>query len=614
MDSGTENHLLRVQGVQGYLPGWRQPAVVLDIRLREESSAGMQQSVDRIIRELTDEALPDDLICDDVGSPTMETLISGMLTLLHHGGWPLFHPAEAHRHEASPDTVRLILPSVQSGEPVIHAIAQRFLTCLKNGNDQETWHTDVRASLQECIGPIRGAAPEGINMRYFLEAADRQRIPWFRMAGNLYQFGWGSRARWLDSSFTDATPLISARVARDKRLAARVLRQSGIPVPAQRSAGNLKATLAAAHSLGFPVVVKPASSDGGRGVQAFLCNDEEVREAFEYASQVSRTLIVEEHVSGNDYRIQVIQGQARSASQRIPAGVTGDGVSSVRELVEIANADSRRGPTGTTLLQPIRMDEEAHRWLRRQSLTVDGIPATGQSVRLRGAANLSTGGRIKRVLELAHPDNLRLAERAARILRLDIAGVDLLIPDIGRSWRETGAAICEVNAQPQMAADVPGRILQSLVCESGRIPVIMVIGGEQDGAFQALVSRLSQQHSGVGVVDGSGVSIDGHSVLRGPADSVHGARFLIRDPCVEWIAVHVHDAAMLRFGVPFDRIDHLVIASAVGQDEALDSQDRTALVPMLSSMATQSWSLEGADPKGGNAGLEDVLAAILQTR
>ncbi len=420
----------------------------------------------------------------------------------------------------------------------------------------------VAQQLPALLKSLRAGAPQGMNTLRFLEAADKVGIPWQRVWGNVFQFGWGAQARWLDSSFTDATPNISTQLARNKMATSAMLRQAGIPVPDHGRALDANAAEKLADQLGYPVVVKPADLDGGRGVAAGLKTAAAVRKAFEAAAKLSSVVLVEKHFEGRDYRLQVFQKDVFWVVERVPGGVIGDGLLSVAELLVVLNADPRRGDPGSAALRKrIPLDEEALELLGEQGLTSLTIPPKDFFVRLRRNANVASGGLPVPALAQAHPDNLALAVRAAQLLRLDLAGVDLLIPDISRSWLESGAAICEVNAQPQMSPHLQAYVLSRLVRDQGRIPVVMVLGLTSEPAFGAQIGEaLSSTGLRVGMATPEAVTIQGRVVMKNPKYVYAGCLALVGDPSVDVIVLCVSDESIFKTGLPVDRFDVLVLA------------------------------------------------------
>lgn len=218
--------------------------------------------------------------------------------------------------------------------------------------------------------------------------------------------------------------------------------------------------------------------------------------AFSAAAKLSKRILVEELIQGNDYRVRICEGEVIGVVIRKPAAVTGDGEKSVRMLIDDINRGRAKvsqplDPNVELGSKPIVVDDEVHQWLAAQGLTLDGVIPAGQRVRLRGAANVNLGGTTWDVMQETHPDNLALALHAASALRLDVAGVDLLLPDIGCSWQQTGGAVCEVNAQPQFSSGpAHRRVLERLLRHQGRIPVFAL---QLPGLDAGLIGMLARE-------------------------------------------------------------------------------------------------------------------------
>ena len=417
------------------------------------------------------------------------------------------------------------------------------------------------------ITQLRNALPPGSNTVRFIAAAQERGIPVCHLTKRIYRFGQGVHSRWLDSSFTDQTSTLSSTIARNKQQAAEVLRHGGLPVPSHHLANTLDQALKIADQLGYPVVVKPANLDGGVGVAAGLRNTEELKKAFVLAQKHSNQVLVEKHVNGKDYRLTVLHGELIWAIERVPGGVTGDGIQSVTQLVAELNRDVRRGEGMHSPLRRLELNEEATELLAIANMTPDSVPPAGCFVSLRRTANVANGGMPVAVLDQVHADNRRLAERAANLLRLDLAGVDVIIPDISRSWRETGAAICEVNGQPNIgqttAAHLYGLILEKLVNGDGRIPVIMIVG-EADN--KPLSLALLSAFAGVGKIPGyansSTMMVADEVVAQGRLSLFRSGQALLLDRSVEAVVLSANDLNLLKTGLPVDRINVLVVAGS----------------------------------------------------
>ena len=309
---------------------------------------------------------------------------------------------------------------------------------------------DFEAELESFIVRAERTA-FGPSTQAILDEAVSRDIPWIRLnKHSLVQLGQGVHQKRVRATMTSQTSSIAVDVASDKDLTTRLLNAAGLPVPKQDTVRSADQAVRAARRIGFPVVVKPLDGNHGRGVCINLRTDEEVREAYDVAEDQSRRgwVIVESYISGRDYRCLVIDGRIAAIAERVPASVTGDGRQTIRELVDETNADPRRGVGHEKVLTRIRLDEAAEERVHAQGFTVDDVPPEGTSVKLALTGNMSTGGiSIDRTFE-AHPENVEIAEEAARVIGLDIAGIDFICPDIVEPVRETGGAICEVNAAP----------------------------------------------------------------------------------------------------------------------------------------------------------------------
>ncbi|MEA2631473.1 MAG: cyanophycin synthetase, partial [Chloroflexota bacterium] len=309
---------------------------------------------------------------------------------------------------------------------------------------------DLLAELERLIRLAERSA-FGPSTQALIDEAVSRDIPYIRLdRHSLVQLGQGVHQQRIRATMTSRTSAIGVDIASDKSLTNRLLDSAGLPVPRSEVVDTEDAAVAAAKKLGFPCVVKPLDGNHGRGVHLDLRSEADVRAAFPGALRESRAgdVVVETYVHGNDYRVLVIGGRLAAVAERVPASVVGDGEHTVRELVDTANADPRRGIGHEKVLTRIQLNEAAEALVQAQGLELNGVPAAGVRVKLALTGNMSTGGTsIDRTLE-AHPDNVEIAETAARVLGLDIAGIDFICPDIETPVRETGGAIVEVNAAP----------------------------------------------------------------------------------------------------------------------------------------------------------------------
>ena len=307
---------------------------------------------------------------------------------------------------------------------------------------------DVQATVQQLrcqdedlrLGPSTGA---------IVRAADARGVPTRRLnQGSLVQLGWGSRQRRILAAETDRTSAIGESIAQDKELTKMLLRSVGVPVPAGGPVKDAEEAWELAQEVGVPVVLKPQHGNQGRGVAVNLRTHEQVLAAFQAASAEGSSVLVERFAHGADHRLLVVGDRMIAAARRDPPQVQGDGKSTVAELVAAVNSDPLRGDDHSTSLSKMRLDAIGLAVLAGQGYAPDSIPAAGTQVLLRQNGNLSTGGSATDVTDLVHPENAARAVDAARVVGLDVAGVDVICGDISRPLEEQGGIVVEVNAAP----------------------------------------------------------------------------------------------------------------------------------------------------------------------
>jgi cyanophycin synthetase len=478
---------------------------------------------------------------------------------------------------AAPRMISFLVPALSRGvQPTIELLK---LACAAFAADDGAAAETLRPQVHAQFAALKGSALTTSNTPRLAKAAVANGIAFQELPGNLVLYGIGRNSVLMDSTFTHECSNIGARLAKYKHLTTAYLRRAGLPAPANGIATSEDHAVQIAEHLGYPVVVKPADKDGGLAVQADLRTADEVRWAYEGARKVSPSVLVEKFFAGRDYRIVVFRGKAIWAKERQPAGVTGDGKSSIRTLAEAINADPRRGSDVYAALKKIKLDDEAETLLARDGLTFDSVPKKGTFVALRRRANISAGGVPIAVTDIMHPDNARVAERAAELVGLDLAGIDLIMPDISKSWREVPSAICEINAQPELGGDAEHlypQVLKALVNGSGHVPTIAVLGGSKaDAVTAALVEGLTARGLCVGVHDRAGVHVGGETILPGDLPVLRAGRMLTMDRRVDAIVLGRLDISVLRQGLPVHRIDALLLT---GDAPAVPEQAQERLI------------------------------------
>ncbi len=442
--------------------------------------------------------------------------------------------------------------------------------------------TKVVAELKEyaydvCLGP---------STRSIVDAAKSKSIPWRRLnEGSLVQLGYGVHQRRICTAETDSTSAIAESIAQDKELTRTLLRSIGIPTPEGRSVESAEDAWEAAEDIGLPVVVKPQYGNHGRGVATNLQSREQVMAAYSAAREEGRSIVVERHAPGDDYRMLVVGGKLVAAARREPAHVIGDGQSTVQKLIDKVNEDPRRSDGHSTSLSLIKIDAVALGVLLDQGMTPDTIPPVGKKVLIRRNANLSTGGTASDVTDQLHPDVARHAIEAARIVGLDIAGVDIVAQDISQPLQGQRGVIVEVNAGPGLRMHIEPssgspRPVGDAIIEmmfpaenNGRIPIISVTGVNGKTTTTRLIAHMvASAGKKVGMTCTDGIYVGGRRIDSGDCSGPQSARSILMNPFVEAAVLETARGGILREGLGFDFCD-VGIVTNVGEGDHLGLSD-----------------------------------------
>ena len=459
---------------------------------------------------------------------------------------------------------------------------------------------------EDVLRRLRPHALDLITMAMVRAAVERD-IPWYRLIPRkpFVQLGQGARQKHIRESASTHTSSTGRYLSKDKNATNALLERIGIPVPAQRLVTKVQEAIEAAQALGFPVVTKPLDRGNGKGVSVGLSHADAVRWGFSEALKYGEQVIVERFVAGEDHRILVVDGKMIAAAKRIPGHVVGDGERTIAQLVEVTNADPRRGTEYDQVMVRLEFDAQAEQVLGEAGLTRDSVPARGRIVPLRRTANVSTGGTCEDVTERIHPDNRDAAIRASRVLGLNVAGADFLSTDITRSYREIGGGICEVNFSPGLrphwnanpARDVVGPILETMFAPgaASRIPIAAVMGTPAAGVCRMLAHVLASRGHRIGLATGRGVEIDGRLLAAGDMTGPNGASTLLFDPGVDAAILECDSAAVLAHGLPVDRCDVAAVVTSAGETGA--GPEAKAAARILIDAARIAVILDPDDPE-----------------
>ncbi|MDI5891186.1 cyanophycin synthetase [Halomonas rhizosphaerae] len=418
---------------------------------------------------------------------------------------------------------------------------------------------------------VRDAHMLGPSTAAIVDAANQRGIPHTRLSeeNSYIQFGHGHRQQRIQATVTGHTDLIGYGIADDKEWTKQVLGDAGIPVPQGRVCGSFDEALDAVRDIGYPVAVKPVIGNHGRGVSTNIEDDTSLRDAFDIAAHRNPSVIVEQYIRGEDHRLLVIDNKLVAAARRRPAHVVGDGVATLQALVDAENRDPRRGVGHENLLTQIQLDEQSLRLIGQQNLTLQSVIPAGEMVFLKPTANLSTGGTATDVTDDVHPEVRYVAERIARLVGLDIIGIDLLAETLTRPLEEQSAAVVEVNAGPGFrmhlspthgeGREVGRPVIDMLFPDTeatGRIPVAAVTGTNGKTTTVRLLSHLLRQSGrNVGMACTGAIEVDNHVILRGDYSGPQAAAIVLREPTVECAVLEVARGGIMRRGLGFDECD-----------------------------------------------------------
>jgi cyanophycin synthetase len=419
----------------------------------------------------------------------------------------------------------------------------------------------------------------GPSTRSIVEEAVKRGIPVTRLdRHSLVMLGQGCNQRTFRSTVASTTSNLAVEQASDKDGTKRILADNFIPVPEGLLVYDEAALEQAQVELGFPLVVKPLNGNHGRGITTGIDSSAQLLEAFGEAKRVSNEVIVERHIPGSDYRFLVVNFELIAVAKRVPARVTGDGRSTIQQLVDEVNKDPRRGVGHEMELTAIRLDSHTLLRLERMGLRPDSVLDRGEVLDLKDTANISTGGTAEDVTDRVHPDNVFLAERVARLMDLDICGIDIMAADISVPIVKGNGAVLEVNAGPGLRmhlAPTVGRprnvaapILDLMYPKQApsRIPLVAVTGTNGKTTTVRLIAHLAKYagHT-VGFTTTDGIYIQDHLIHRGDCSGPASAAVVLRDPAVDFAVLECARGGILRSGLGFDQCNVSIVTN-VSQD------------------------------------------------
>lgn len=410
------------------------------------------------------------------------------------------------------------------------------------------------------FGPSTGA---------IVQEAENRDIPHIRLnTQSLVQLGYGVNQQRIQATVTGRTNMIAVDLAGDKDATKKLLGSMGVPVPRGYQIVDEDEIEKTVERLGFPVAIKPLDANHGKGITVGLKTLEEVRAAFPLAKNYSRRVIIEQSLTGQDFRALVVNNQLVAVAERIPAHVIGDGEHTIQELIDITNEDPRRGYGHENVLTQIDVDAQTEKLLAAHGYALETVLTAGEIFRLKTTANISTGGTAIDRTDEVHPFNVSLFERIARIIGLDVAGIDVVAEDITTPLTENGGGIIEVNAAPGfrmhlapsdgIARNVAEHVIDMLFPpgKPSRVPVIAVTGTNGKTTTTRLIAHIVKNSGkSVGFTTTEGIYIGNSLIQPGDNTGPVSAQLVLKDPTVEIAVLETARGGIIRAGLGFDRCD-----------------------------------------------------------
>lgn len=474
---------------------------------------------------------------------------------------------------------------------------------------------------------LKANASLGPSTETIIQEAEARQIPWFYLSARaMIQLGYGCNQKRIQATLSDNSSILAVELACDKEGTKITLADAGIPVPRGTVIQYLdELEDAIADVGGYPIVIKPLDGNHGRGITINVTNWEQAEIAYDEASAAAKTrsVIVERYYRGNDHRLLVVNGKLVAVAERIPAHVVGNGHHSISELIEETNRDPRRGHGHDNVQTKIVVDRPSLGVLEKQGYNLDTILESGQVAYLRETANLSTGGSAIDRTDEIHPENIWIAERVAKTIGLDIAGIDVVTPDITKPLREVDGVIVEVNAAPGfrmhaspsegLPRNVAAPVLDMLFPEGSqpRIPIIAITGTNGKTTTSRLTAHIYRQlGKTVGFTSTDGVYINDYLVEKGDNTGPYSASMVLKDPTVEIAVLESARGGILRSGLAFDQCDVGIVLNVAADHLGLGDINTIEQMAKVKGVIAETVSGEGY----GILNADDPLVAAMASK
>ena len=416
-----------------------------------------------------------------------------------------------------------------------------------------------------------------------VEEAARRGIPYIRLnKQSLVQLGYGIHQKRIRATIASTTSNIAVDIACDKEETKNLLGAAEIPVPGGTVIRTIEGLAEAVEKYGYPLVIKPIDGNHGKGNTTNITTWEQAVTAFDAAKEYGRSVIIEKYITGFDFRVLVINYKFICAALRTPASVIGDGKNTIQYLVDQTNQDPRRGYGHEKVLTQITIDQFTQKILDEKGYTLNSIPAKGELVLVKPTANLSTGGTSTDVTEEVHPTNIVMCERIAKIIGLDICGIDIMANDLRTPVTENGGAILEVNAAPgfrmhiEPSEGLPRNVAEPVVDmlfpkgSEGRIPIIAITGTNGKTTTTRLIAHIAKiAGKKVGYTTSDGVYIQNQLMMKGDCTGPLSSQFVLKDPTVDFAVLECARGGILKNGLAFNHCEVAVVTNVAADHMGL---------------------------------------------
>jgi cyanophycin synthetase len=496
------------------------------------------------------------------------------------------------------------------GRYAARAAVRLFLDIAEDEKSVDELKQILVDEIQE-MREIREEVRFGPSTGSIIEEAESRGIPYIRLnEQSLVQLGYGVNQQRIQATTTGKTNTIATEIAGDKDATKKILGAMGVPVPKGYKIRHEDELEEVIRSIGFPVVIKPLDGNHGRGATVGINSIEEAREAFHLAQSESRTrvrdVVIEKQLVGEDFRALVVNNKLVAVAERTPAHIIGDGKSSVSQLIENINLDPRRGYGHENVLTLIKVDEQTKTLLKTKGYTLETVVPEGERVILKSTANISTGGTAIDRTDEVHPENAFLFERIAQIIGLDIAGVDIIAPNVSTPLRENGGGIIEVNAAPGFRMHLSpsegiGRNVAEHVVDMlfppgkpSRIPIFSITGTNGKTTVTRMISHILR-NSGctVGFTTTDGTYIGNNLIATGDNTGPVSAQLVLKDPTVQVAVLETARGGIIRSGLGFDHTDVAIVTNIAADHLGLKDVNTLEDLARVKSVVPRSVSAKG---------------------